>query len=434
MKGKHISSCGNGCAPRPKFIGALKKKPQEKLSEQLQNYILGNLIKVIMAFGSLVGGLLILSYLVSEHYFPPDMTMSSIGTLLAAAAITGIFITLFLALYLVFPGIMYRYVLNNKSELRQPDLLSDRAILWLLDIPSFVVFEIFVVVLFQPNDSHFACLLGALPLCILMVYGSPKKQKIIQQIDDRFKCIRLLKWESIIFIVVPGILASLPWLITLLLIAGYARSTSDESLVWFTFFAICFSAIFANHVIAGAKKFEWIVAPILLFVILIITQQVSLIPHAVVRTLALGNIENVTLLLDEQGCQIATQYANIAQIDDAKTASVAKSEKGSNEDSNKLIQQKPAACSLSPVKLLWRIGNEYFVDANQSQLYVPLIEKTGKNGNAVATDGVHQRRASVDVSAAKVASQLLTLKSKFVIPSSHVLSWSVAEQKKSSVQ
>jgi MFS family permease len=426
-----------GCTPRPKFLGALKKMHSEKLPEQLKNYVMSNLISVITAAGSILGGLLILFYLVSIQYFPSDMNVSMVGLLLAGAAITGIFLTPLLALYFVLPGVFYRHILNAKSkssqeieETAQINLLSNRAIIWLVDVPSLIVFVIaIVVVLFKPNGFKWIGLLAALPFFILLLYGKffEEKKKILPQFIDMLNRVKLIKWKLAYFFV-SGLMAFIPWFFILLLIANYAGVEADEDLVWFVFVEMCMIAILANHIVASIK--DWwvlaIVAPVVLFLLLALTQQTTLISKVVIRTLALGNIPNVTLVLDLEGCRIASQYVRSAQEPDTKTQPRAfpMNENKSNSDKEGLQQ---VICRLSLVNLKWRIGSEYFVDATNATLY-PVEDNSDKTIKKKQGKQIAMANSAVFDQLPPLATQ------SFTIPSAHVLSWSVAEHKKSVTQ
>lgn len=450
-------SVGSNFTPRPKFLGALKKNHSGKLTDQLKNYVVSNLISVVTAVGSFIGGMVILIYFGSIQYFPPELDLSSISLLLAAAAVTGLLLTLLLALYFVIPGYFYRHMLHEQWRSLQSVTLSGRAIFWLLDVPTIVaIWLVTMVAIFQPNNT--AQLLNwSFLLIVLILLGFGVFIKTIKGIKpikdialDAFQQFKRKKWESVkttavaaFSIVVSGGVASIPLLFTLVLVARYEQSVHDENLVWLAFVEMSLFAIFANHLIAGSKKL-WVlfaVAPLVLFAMLGVTQQWSLIPEMVVRAFALGNTPNVTLRLDEQGCQIAGKYAYLIQ-EVPKDFSISAGKNGNITDSKN--QKNSVTCLLSSATLLWRIGNEYFVEAEQIQYQAPRVNQGKKTAGKQPKQKQQQqqdkqsssgndKKIAEDELIAQSQSQSMS-KSRFTIPSIHVLSWTVIGQKKSNIQ
>lgn len=454
MRNSRSNLPSRNCTPHPKFHGALKIVQPEKLSKKFASYVASNLLSVITTAGSFLGGLLILIYFGSIQYFPPELSLSSVSLLLAASAITGLLLTLLFALYFVFPGFCYRHLLHELWGTLQFVMLNDRAILWLLDVPMIVaIWFVTVTIIFQSNTTVqlMSWSVSLMPLIFVSILtgfvysiktieaNNVNKNTFMQSKSEKGWAVKTIVVAGVT-IAISGVVASFPLLFTMILTTKYEQTAHDD--VWAVFIVMCIIATVANHLVAGAKKW-WIlfvVAPFVLFAMLGITQQFSLIPQAVVRTLTLGNISNVTLLLDEQGCQIASQYALLAQVDDVKTVSANTSTKVSNIDLKKEVKEKPVVCSLSSVNLLWRIGNEYFIDANQAQLRLPLVDKGENTSGKMAKNKKSQQQikkvsvgigSKVNLSVSKATYQLQTLKSRFTIPSVHVLSWTVAEQKKS---
>lgn len=414
--------------------------------DRLMSYVEKNLISLAAITGSLVGGLVLLFYFVHESYFPADISMSNVGLLLAAAALTGMFFTILVALYFVCPGFVYRHIFDEKFMVDKQGWLGFREVFFLLDVPSFIaIFFAVIVFIVQPNDYS---VLGEaailLSLCVLLgcFPNRDEKASLREQFADwpsrtkwpNFKCgWDFIKAVFVIFCV--GVVALIPWFFTLILAAKYEQEVGKDGSVWGVFFVMVVITIFANHLVASAKKwwFPFVIAPVVLFLMFVVPGQITLIPQMVVRFLALGNIPNVTLLLDEQGCQIASQYALLAQVDDAKAIAVHTPTKVSRMDLEKEVNQKPTVCSLSSVNLLWRIGNEYFIDANQAQLRLPLVDKKQTTQQPPAS---HQgkmaeaKKSNAVVAGGNAAYQLMVLKSKFTMPAAHVLSWTAVDAKK----
>ena len=468
----------------------------------LKNHVVSNPISVITAVGSLVGGLLILIYLVSIQYFPSDMDVSTIGFLLAGSAITGTFLTIFFALYLVLPGLVYRHVLNDASqeksesgqrqpdissaasgdgqqqpEVGKPNLLSQSSVIWLLDIPFAVIFVLAIILfIFGWNGVQWwIFFLGASPLCFFLVRLFFINSKIYSEVSRLYKdCMQLIGkcigsivskvmplclaritkhlidtvtkaipldltrvtkqsiGKSIGYFVASLVTAFIPWLLILLLISQYAKESSDEESVWFAFFVMGLCVIFVNHWVVIAKKwwFLAIAAPAILLVFFAMTQQISLVPKVVVRTLAFGNMPNVTLMLDKQGCQIASQYVRAPKdlADIIQPTSHFSKDGKKNQDEK---DESSMVCRLSLVNLKWRIGNEYFVDATDAKLFPVIGKKSADDDKKIKSGNSLKQVEQVSVGPQSVSVELPLLPaSGFTISSTHVLSWSMAEQKK----
>lgn len=405
---------------------------------RINNYVLENLISVTTAVGSFLGGLLILFYFVSVQYFPSDMDVSILGMLLAAAALVGIFITTILALYFVLPGIFYRHILykelvqkgnsaQGNAESNKLNPLTDRAIFWLLDMPSIVVYAVVVVwLLLGWGGIQWRWVIGGICVGLVSLLFLWWKKKADYWSASKSVLQRVWSDKSDIwyFPIVVGGISFLPLFFIFLLIAKYAEVTPDESLVWGVFIEMILIALLANHFVAGANKwwFTAIAAPVLLFLLFALTEQLGAIPQMVVRILTFGNIPNATLFLDEQGCQIASQYLQpVSRLDNEAqplSSVVEESKKKSEKEGSQNVE-----CRLVSVTLNWRIGNEYLVDIKNAQLHRLFDETTSEKAN--------ENKKNNLVTGDKAAAVRLMPKPAhgFTIASAHVLSWSMAEQK-----
>jgi hypothetical protein len=179
--------------------------------------------------------------------------------------------------------------------------------------------------------------------------------------------------------------------------------------------------MFANWAIVSAKQWWiWLLGAVaLVFFIITMSGQWSLIPRGVVRALSIGDIRNVTLQLDAQGCEIASRYtSNDASFDSKKSMEM---------------------CNLFPVTIAWRIGNEYWIKSQAESVATPKATKPSrlsfvlvdKEDKAECSINVHVSKSKVCKSVASKADEpksvTLDLKpdSKFSLPASHVLSWSM---------
>jgi hypothetical protein len=382
---------------------------------------------------------------VSIKYFPQDLNVSSIGLLVAAAAIVGFLITILFGLYFIFPGFIYQYVILEQFGEDSLGLSSNRAVIWLLDMPSIIAAVLFVIFLISdPAAIHGVSLLLALLLCSLWVYFPHtskswcSRKNVLNCFKVESENLRLAirnsrwRWASAFPIALLSVfLAFIPWLFLWLLAEKYSQEVNDAGRVGIAILAMSALVLVSNHLIATAKK-RWVlpvIFPTLLVGILLIPHQSDLIPHMVVRSLVFGDVRNATLQLDKQGCQIATQYALSVQNEHDKDVKVAANRVPmAKSDSNIVAQAEPQVCSLSSTTLLWRIGNEYFVDATGAELRFFPGDKAEAD---IRNENKEIRRPSKtnvkgNQNIASVPTfRSLKLSAKFTIPASHVLSWSV---------
>jgi hypothetical protein len=421
----------SGFSPRKKLAGKNRRSP--KLIGRLYDYAMGNLISVISIFWTSLGGLTILIYLIGESYFPPDINASSIGLLLAAAALIGILLTIIFGLYFILPGFIYRHILADNFKEDSIKLLSDRAIGLLLDVPAVAVAAIFLFYLkidTKSTLSFFSLLIFIFLVLVSVLFATACAYPRTNSIEKENRC----KWWKAYFVVgVSAILAAIPWLLILQLAIGYSRNGADDFHVLFAIAGMSVVVVISNHVIARVEKMRviLIVSFAVLFVALILTRQINLIPRMVVHVLTIGDIRNAALQLDEQGCQIAMQYSSL--IPDVEK----------NAPTKKKKHEKPAVCTLSSTTIAWRIGNEYLIDATETTDKNNKIIKSelgfevaGKNQKAECVQSkpvsLQNKCKSPIVEDTETEPTFLrfTLNSKFTLPASHVLSW---EAKKAEV-
>lgn len=449
-----------------------------KIRERLINYVMSNPITSITAVGLFIGGLIMLIYLGSENYFPPDINASSIGLLFGAAAIIGIGITLALGLYFILPGMAYKNLLmdvtqpsktsGGEAEVRSENSKDEewRRPLHLLrfTIPALIVtiaFNIWVAYLLFTEliDYRLLILVGVVLIAIVCLFWRRVRQEdssgkiereevggnqngmwfgVLKRIvrwprflsrknrDIKSAVLfvgRLLKVYSIPFgvAVFSGVLFTFPLLFILLFAGKYEENGAPDWLVMLVIFVMSILTIVANHAIARAKKW-WVLptgAVALLFFIMLTFQQWLLIPDAVVRSLSIGDIRNATLLLDEQGCEAAMRNALYDSSVDPK--------KGL------------AKCALSSVTVVWRIGNEYWIksqDGGEDKQWKSVLSfiAVDKADNAKCPEMISDRNINKCKYMPEQKWFFFNSDIRFSIPAAHVLSWSIEVSKSSEVK
>ncbi len=415
----------------------VKKSPTRW--DELLTYATSNVISVLSAVGSFLGGIIILLYLMEENYFPSDINLSSIGLLFPAAALVGIIFTALFAMYFVLPGYIYRNVLADLLKKDPIQLLENHVIFLLLDLPAVVV-TVFLVIWAISGATVIswlgkaACTIVLLALTAIITITLMKKMKgkwnnfkdafnsLTRFLIDFFpRVIRSLFIHSLFVFIISSLMACIPWVLLSIFAKEFSQDGATEQEFLVAVGILVVLIILANHLIALPKKWWllFIVAPVLLILILAFTHQFAFIPRIVVHALSLGDIRNATLQLDEQGCQIAMQYSS-ASLEFKKS--------------------KPTLCTLAPVRIVWRIGNEYWISLNevinsqdtatQAKAATPTSLSFAVEDKVqcpkIATENLSSCKGeAVDVNKLKSESLLFESNSKFSLPASHVLSWAV---------
>lgn len=413
----------------------IKKSPSRM--DELLTYAISNVISVVSAVGAFLGGIIILIYLMDENYFPPDMNASSIGLLLAAASIIGIVFTTLFALYFILPGYIYRNLLADWFKEDAIKFLGNRAIFYLLDLPAVVVTMLLAIsATLTLKDFDVAVLplwlaaYGIVLLASTAVYyptsnsnTDMKPWRNIKYQDIEFKkiCLTVLKWRGAYIVsTFSFIMVCVPSLFLLLLAS---LDVADTFSFVFAILAMGVVVLISNHVVAIAKAW-WIlllISFVSLLFILAFSHQMTLIPRMAVHALTIGDIRNATLQLDEQGCQIAMKYSSA---------------------SSEVKKSKPTLCTLAPVRIVWRIGNEYWLSFNEVKTKAVRQAKETTSASLsfvvddkdlkiecskveVTTKLTECSSTAVDVNKLKSESLSFEPNSKFSLPASHVLSWAV---------
>lgn len=364
------------------------KNSPDKLSEQLIKYVFNNLLSVVWTTVLVVGGVLFLGYSWAINYFPSSFDLSSTGALLAAISITGLVVTALSAFLLAIPGWFHREILCdiNKSYLLNKEGKPINLIL-LLAMPM----AIGATILWNWSQGYswYWVLLFIVPFSISIWIRS---DSLGGELEKKSKKII----TSLFVVILNGIVFIFTaWLIVLQFTSKFAHDYPElEMEAWGIFGGMTLLAIVVNSIIAASGKNKWIFfafAFALLIVTLFISRQLSLVPEASMRLLQLGGVRNATLLVDQQGCQIVRRFGIIRESSKLAPPSI------SAIETKDLVANIAASetCLIPSVIILSRIGPEY---------YLQVDLKKPSNGK-------------------QLQQELPNSTLRFVIPSSHVLSW-----------
>lgn len=422
--------------------------PAKKIRERLADYVEGNLISSISAAGLFIGGLILLTYLWSEQYFPQDINSSLIVSLFSASAIIGLIFFAFICWTLFLPGMIYLVVMGEKTDTRSERLqlknqrLEGVRSLW-ESVKGAIRYwkqRVFFIIgallfLFALHKSliengvdvrsffyFLGCLTASASLILLITccfwlferLGSKKNEVVWESVKEQGK-------QGLKMLVVL-LLSIFPLLLILQFAAAYEQTSGESVKVWWLLLEMSLLVVLANWAIVSAKQWWiWLLGAVaLVFFIITMSGQWSLIPRGVVRALSIGDIQNATLHLDVQGCEIARRYtSNDLSFDSKKSMEM---------------------CNLSPVTIAWRIGNEYWIKSHSANVTAPKTTKPSrlsfvpvdKEDKAECSINVHVSKSKVckSVASKEDGSKPVTLPvtldlkpdSKFSLPASHVVS------------
>lgn len=389
------SSVMKNHTPRPKFFGAFKKADSEKISEQLRRYVMSNLLSVLWTVILGVGGFFFLTYFWSIQYFPSDFDLNSMAALLAAIAVTGVgWVVLFAAL-IVFPALLYLVFHSNGGR-------SNKTNYWelalLLVLPIVITIQIIFFRFEGGLEWKVPFLISLIVTSIAWLIGIWNKGRIGAKdvLDNFIKCATDLGQSVLV-----GVVALMPLLVIFGLVSGFERNNpNQEGLKWAILCEVVILMIISNVLIAALhNRFRsmMFIAFGALFILVVVTQQWKIFSGMSVSFLKLGNIRNVNLILDKQGCQIAQQ---IEVIPESSVAGISALTSGRA----KLSPDKPDkdsssdTCVFECVDIKSRIGQEYYLEVNPDDRNCAKRQLSQRNVDRAI---------------------------QFVIPSSHVLSWSI---------
>lgn len=373
---------------------AIPTAKEESVVTPFKKYITENILMVLWNGVLAFGGLLFLIYFWKIQYFP-NLDMSSAVAFLAAAAITGLGLSVLLAFMLVFPGWFHREILSDIDRPLFVDAAREyRRGLLFFTAPMALGTAVFWSIWKECDWYLPAVLIGAYVVLVIVCEVGLKGIADLSAIK-KLKLLLVSTINGLMFVVTS-------WFVVLILALQYERNLPEaDRAVWEVFAAMTVIAIFVNALIARSGNWLWWFTPAMsifcLGLLLILSQQLTMIPSFAIRLLKLGDF-SADLILDQQGNQIASQFIK-PDATSALTADSAQS-KG-NKDA---VKESPSSddCVVRSIKILSRAGAEYYLE----------VQVPGK--------------ASQDTE----PKEKLSPKNRFIIPASHVLSWEAIEKGK----
>ncbi len=356
------------------------ERDMQSIQEKTSTYIFSNLLSVLSATSLLVGSIIFLLYFFDIQYFP-DLNFNDSILFLFVAAITGIYILLYLAIlfmsqyffrwYLPLKQQNHIDLINDEENLSDKENFSDNERIWYF----FSMCVFWLAFVFLPRFENTGVISGCIWLVLIVIIffvhykvywkgvwvrkASHNKKKLVTK--KAGKCIRML----------------LAWLISAMMILPIIIYSNEHTpfkflgILLVVFFGILSFAWFYEKQ-KQPRLLLWAIPFLTLFFISLLTKN-TFIPNFVMEKYKFGNFEVQQLLVDAKGCKILKHLELIP--DNAKNKTT---------------------CHMNNIKILSRLGRSFYLETT------PLC---------------------------KPQPPWLCNPINFTIPSDHILSWSVTPPK-----
>lgn len=286
-----------------------------------------------------LGGLFVLIYF-AHIEFLPEIDLTNATALLSSVALIGLFLIFVLCALFVFPGLIIHGLVTSNSISNFTGLKKSA---WISSTRRASVTAAFVVAIFHvPLLKHLVDFYLQI-LISFMIFGYSLYLFQDYQWKDRPETQNGM-WHQLCSM---SILISI-WMVvavfqTFLFSNAYQGSNDESS--WFILVCWLFWVGASNSMWGADQKLvDWkiilLIAALSLYVMVIMASNPTMVSTSAVRTLGLGNVQNVTLLTTKDGCAVLKSAAGPSSC--------------SGTDSHDLFKSQP-------VTLLSRIGAQYFV-------------------------------------------------------------------------
>lgn len=308
----------------------------ESVSHKLRQYALENPGKALSISILSFGGILLLIYFFRIGFLP-DINLESATTLLYAVSILGLFILVMLAIYLVMPAMASKALWH---DYRQQGGLTKT---WAIALSSIAAcLGCLIGWMLQDIDNPLGLIYGILiavalaffiAICLaFFIEGSYVPDLIGPPTKYNRHVIKSRKFTAALLVVFTSFVQWLLLLFVLLLVWGLGndgvlQNESPQAYLVFIFPLILSAAIpYIVHRMAWNKamRLMCMVGPVMLFVLLMITESISKPSAIVIAHLGAGEYEATRLVLSGKGCKqlnLALGGLHCAEVkDDEPTA------------------------------------------------------------------------------------------------------------------
>lgn len=316
----------------------------------LRAYLSSNLLLPVWILFLFFGGAIFLIYY-AQNNFLPDLDANAIVTLLAVASVTGGIFLLSISAGLIIPGLFWSLCVVRVERFAK--LWRGRGVRAKKRIAITFLTMSIPFGLLASADSLWGLklswfILGLFGSCII---ASILIRLLIRQRRWGKRRTKLRWWDYLIL----GVLGTIAWLFCALpfgfvlkLASNQGQRLNDWNWIVTVLFTLVFVVII-NTLIPilskGNRSAVWITGITLAtsLIVLISLNASTTLSAAVMRQYSLGGISNVTMVLNQQGCETLEMLG-------LKTA----------------CAQNDGACRVDQIQIISRLGSSYYLSLNQN--------------------------------------------------------------------
>jgi hypothetical protein len=334
------------------------------LKAAAEEYVKSHL--VILAWNAflLFGGLIFLLYFVSVRYLP-DLNLKDSAFLLAVAAVTGFFFVGVMSTGLIFPGVIWSSLVESRSfrALWPGDQTKRmrRAALF-LGAPLMTLGAVFSLSLHVREKDWYLFTLGSIPAIFLfgLLLAAPlfyvRRRKLIRRawrlgVAESSRKSLLISLRQSFNYWLLYFLSCLFFFVPFVILYLVARRVAFENL-WqrVVMLALLLAFVVLFNVLAavvpkGRNQIFWraLLGIVALFLLLIVCAAFSSISATVMRLYGLGNIPDVSIIVNKDGCTTFRQIGltPVCEINDT--------------------------CRFDGLDIVSRLGNSYYLVGTDPQ-------------------------------------------------------------------
>ena len=276
-----------------------------KTESWLLQKIKENPFQFLWPLGLAFGGAILIGFFF-QMSFMPDMNFSEASGIFIAATLIG--------LVIIFPIFlpMVPAVLIQTSEFARNRYKNNRLFIW----NTLLSFETPMAIAYWSID-YFYIWIGFCIICFLIscerarkIFTREVKNLLRKNKSDRKKVKSLFLFRKTIFIFVDAFIWSLfPFMLSILFFryGGFAQNIGMDTLIPFAVW-VAFTCMFTYILIicldADDLQLQLFIFILYIILSLALTGSVKRLPSAIIRSLSLGEMQNVSVLLKDEGCEI----------------------------------------------------------------------------------------------------------------------------------
>jgi len=318
-----------------------------EFKQYLIDFIKQNFFKLITTLALILGGFFLLIYFFHVEYFPTNVRLSDMFLILLLSCFVGLFFITLIVFALILPVINYqsskklsqfekrikdRYLKTlPKNEIYNPQLK-----LLFIPLSVFVIFSIPITYFVFSKKEYLNGYIGFLILILITLLAIIFVFR--KQFEIAYPQLKLWKMykSTLLYTYIKQVFFSI-FFISFSFIISYPIMTNSRVLKDSEYLLIIGTAVFMLSFIflniIEQHFFKRIILNIgILFMFLIVTKTIHIVPYMIVKSFNLGQVKIDQISIDSKGCQIINPKST------------------------------DKYCIERNIRLVWKLGNEYVFD------------------------------------------------------------------------